>query len=379
MAIAARIKKKCRTAVAAVTTVALVAAVAACGTGSGGTGASSAPTTATTATPLNELAVPADPKSLTGPSTATKVSDVIDPIAQNPTPALPATVTDAQGTKVTITDTSRILALDIYGTLAQVVYDLGLGDNVVGRDTSSTFDEIKDLPRVTENGHSLNGESILSLSPTVIITDTSLGPWDVLLQMRDAGVPVVVVDSDRTLENTGTIIKQVANALGLKQQGKELAKRTTDAIDAKIAQIKQIAPSDTVHKLRMAFLYVRGNAGVYYMFGEGSGADSLIEALGGYDVTAETGWTGMRPITDEGLVAAQPDLVLTMSGGLEATGGVDGLLEAVPALAQTPAGANRRIVDMDDSQIMGFGPDSAAVLDSLARAIYAPDSAAESQ
>ena len=60
--------------------------------------------------------------------------------ARSPTtraPTLPVTVTDAQGTRVTITDTSRILALDVYGTLARTVFELGLGDSVVGRDVST--------------------------------------------------------------------------------------------------------------------------------------------------------------------------------------------------------------------------------------------------
>ncbi len=46
--------------------------------------------------------------------------------------------------------------------------------------------------------------------------------------------------------------------------------------------------------------------------------------------------------------------------------------QSKPALALTGAGENRRIVDMADGDILGFGPRSAAVLDALARAIYAP-------
>ena len=118
---------------------------------------------------------------------------------------------------------------------------------------------------------------------------------------------------------------------------------------------------------------MRGQSGVYYMFGEGSGADSLIDAIGGYDVAEEIGWNGMKPVTDEGIVAAQPDLVLMMTEGLESAGGVDGLLERLPALAETPAGQHRRFVDMDDSQILGFGPITADVLNALAVATYAPE------
>lgn len=297
----------------------------------------------------------------------------LDPVAASPEPDLPVTVTDAQGTKVTVTDASRVLALDIYGTLSRTVFELGLGDRLVGRDISTQFDEAADLPLVTQNGHDLNAEAILELDPTLIITDTSLGPWDVVLQMRDAGIPVVVVDSSRGLDNVASLTREVAAALGVPAEGKTLAARTQAAVDDVTAQIAQIAPAEEGQRLRTVFLYVRGQSGVYYMFGEGSGADSLIDAIGGYDVAAEIGWNGMKPLTDEGLVAAQPDLVLMMTGGLESAGGVDGLLERLPALAETPAGQHQRFVAMEDSQILGFGPATAAVLEALAVAVYAPE------
>jgi iron complex transport system substrate-binding protein len=83
----------------------------------------------------------------------------------------------------------------------------------------------------------------------------------------------------------------------------------------------------------------------------------------------------MRPVTDEGIIAMEPDVLLVMTAGLESAGGVDGLLESVPALALTPAGENRRIVDMADSEILSFGPMSARVLEALAVAVYAPETA----
>jgi iron complex transport system substrate-binding protein len=353
----------------ALVAAALVALLAAC-TGSAGA-SSTGPAAAGDRPPLGEIAAVSDPRAVVGERTAVSVATPVQPVAQDPTPTLPATVTDAQGTQVTVTDTSRILALDLYGSTSRIVFELGLGDAVVGRDVSSDFPEIADEPLVTTNGHELNGEAILELAPTLIITDTSLGPWDTVLQMRDAGIPVVVVDSHRSLEGVGTLIAQVAAAVGLPEQGAELAERSQAEIDATTAQIAAIAPADPADRLRVVFLYLRGQSGVYYMFGTGSGADSLITALGGVDVATEIGWEGMRPITDEGLIAAQPDLVLVMTKGLESVGGVDGLLEQLPAVAQTPAGAHRRVVDMADTQILSFGPTSAQTLDALARAFYA--------
>lgn len=318
----------------------------------------------------------ADPRSWQGEVDINLPEPDIRPVEEDPAPQLPARVTDVQGTRVEVTDVSRILALDVYGTLSQTVFELGLGDNVVGRDVSSAYAEIDDRPLVTQNGHELNAEAILELDPTVLITDTSLGPWDVVLQVREAGIPVVVVDAERNLDNLAPLTQQVADALGVPEQGKVLGRRIVDEAAAVRAEIDRVAPSDVTAKLRMVFLYVRGQANVYYMFGRGSGADALITAAGGYDVSSEIGWNGMKPVNDEGLIKAQPDAILMMDKGLASVGGIDGLLDQFPALAQTPAGENQRVITMDDAQVLSYGPRTADVLNALAVALYAPDSLA---
>src|SRR5690606_11320307 len=102
--------------------------------------------------PLSELETLSNPAGYFGESTAVIGQEAIEPIAENPRPALPVTVTDSQGTEVTITDASRILTVDIYGSLSATVFGLGLGDHVVGRDTSTSFPGSEDLPLVTQNG-----------------------------------------------------------------------------------------------------------------------------------------------------------------------------------------------------------------------------------
>ncbi|HEY0248188.1 MAG TPA: ABC transporter substrate-binding protein [Gryllotalpicola sp.] len=315
------------------------------------------------------------PKSHHGPSTAHLVNSDITSVTRNAAPVLPATVTDNQGTKVTVASDARILALDLYGTLSATVYGLGLGDRLVGRDQSTGFPEARALPLVTSGAHALSAESILKLKPTVIITDTTLGPWSVIEQMRSAGIPVVVVTSQRSLGNIGSLTAQVAAALGVQKEGGMLAQRLAAQLAAERAQIDSVAPAGGADRLRMLFLYVRGTAGVYYIFGKGSGADSLIDALDGVDVASQEGLSGFAPLTAEALARAKPDVILMMTAGLDSVGGVAGALK-LPGVAETPAGQNRRIVDMSDYQILSFGPLSVGVLDALARAIYAPDSVA---
>jgi iron complex transport system substrate-binding protein len=136
--------------------------------------------------------------------------------------------------------------------------------------------------------------------------------------------------------------------------------------------VAAIAPREPGQQLRMLFLYLRGDSGIYYLFGSESGVDDLIAAIGGIDVATEIGWSGMKPMTDEAIIAAAPDLILVMNSGLESAGGVDGLLQTKAAIGITPAGQNRRFVSMADGEILSFGPRTPSVIDALARAIYAP-------
>jgi iron complex transport system substrate-binding protein len=305
----------------------------------------------------------------TGPHGAhTAVLDDLDPqpVASTAAPLLPTTVRSFDGVDVTIDDVSRIVTADRYGTLTETVFALGLGDNVVGRDIAAEFPAAADVPVVTPGGQSLSAEAILDLAPTVILTDTSIGPKGVQDQLRAAGVPVVYFDPTRTLAGVSPQIIAVANALGVPERGAELAART----DHEIAAARSRAP-DGENPLKIAFLYLRGTA-ITMIGGRGSGADSLIEALGAVDAGTASGITQQfAPITSEALIAAAPDVILMMTGGLESIGGIDGLAK-IPGVAQTPAGKNQRVVDMEDGVLLSFGPNTGRVLDALADAVYQP-------
>ncbi|MFD4639711.1 hemin ABC transporter substrate-binding protein [Lentzea sp. NPDC058436] len=295
-----------------------------------------------------------DPRQKSGPSTA-KVSDV-EPITGEAAPKLPTTVTDAQNTQVTVASADRILAVDRHGTLAATVHGLGLGQRMVGRDASAG------LPLVTTNGHELDLQTVTALRPTVVLTDTTLGPQDVVQRLRDSGIPVVVTDSRRALNNVGTLIQQVADALGVPGEGEKLAHRTT--VEVQKAQITAQRLADGA-ELRIVFLHLR--EGVHQVLGEGTGADELITGVGGVDVATEAGLRGAVPISPEAVAGA--DVILVMSQGLAAVGGVDGLL-GVPGVAATPAGQKRRVVDVDDHRVLSFGPLTGAVINGVAGALY---------
>lgn len=336
---------------------------------------------AVTLPPLSSLTPAENPRELEGPTTAVIGGPSIDPIDM-PAQALPVTVTslDPEGDQeVDVTDASRVIALSLSGSVGDAIYSLGLADTLVGRDVSTQFPGSEDIPLVTKAGHSIDAESTLALEPTLIITDGSIGPTDVVLQLRDAGVQVVTVERAIDAESSYAAIQRIADALGAGEAAPELISHIEEQIATVEGEVQRLVPADEAKVPRVAFLYVRGTAGIFYLFGEGSGVDSLIRSVGAVDVAAEVGWAGERPMTEEALVEMNPDVLLVMTDGLESAGGVDGLLEAQPSIALTNAGQHRRIIDVDDAVLFAGGSRIPDVIDGLARAIYAPASLVEGE
>lgn len=315
------------------------------------------------------------PREWVGPSSALLGDVTIDPITESPPVSLPATVTSNElsgDLEVTIEKADRVLALDMSGSLAATLWALGVGDRLVGRDISTTFPGVEGLPVVTGSGHAISPEAVLELRPDLLITDGTIGPLDVVLQLREAGITVVFVREQPGLAAPAAMARSVSDIFGMPEIGNALAEQIDAELQGVLTTIAENVPEDPDAQLRMVFLYIRGANGIYYLFGQESGAGELIEGLGGIDIATEVGWTGLRPMTDEALIQANPDLILVMSDGLDSVGGAEDLVRLKPAIGLTGAGEKLRFVDMDDSQVLSFGPRTPAVMDALARAIYDP-------
>ncbi len=299
-----------------------------------------------------------------GPVTATLTDLDPVPIGPAPTPRLPVTVQSFEGSAVTVTSAERIIAVDRHGTLAQIVYALGMGPKLVGRSTAAAFPAIRDVPNVAGGTGSLNVESVLALRPSVFLTDTTSAAPAVREQLRAAGVTVVYFDPARTMDGVIPQIHAVADALGVPERGRALGQRTGEEIAAATAAVP-----GREQPLTIAFLYLRSTA-ITMMAGPGSGADALIAALGARDAGTAAGLTEpFTAITSEAMIGAAPDVLLVMSEGLKSVGGVEGLRQ-VPGIAQTPAGRARRVVDMSDTVVLSFGPNTGRVIAALSHAVY---------
>ncbi|MFU0438051.1 heme/hemin ABC transporter substrate-binding protein [Streptomyces sp. BG2AG] len=303
--------------------------------------------------------------SASKPAKGAADADRVEPLAAVPAPKLPVTVDSADGKKVTIDSTDRIVPLT--GSLSEIVFTLGFGKQVVARDITATFEQAEKLPVVTR-AHDVSAESVLSLKPTVVLADTTTGPAEAIDQIRSAGIPLLVVEPAKGLDDVGRRIDTVAEALGVPAAGTELKERT----EARIAAVQKTIPDHADGKKpRVAFLYLRGSASVYLLGGAESGASSLLEAAGAVDAGKTSGLKkDFTAITSEALAKAAPDAILLMTKGFDSVGGMDGLVK-IPGIAETPAGMDRRVVTIDDGVLLNYGPRTDRVLADIVEQLYA--------
>ncbi len=238
--------------------------------------------------------------------------------------------------------------------VAEIIQALNGQSIMVGRDISSTEDSLSDIPIVT-SGHQVLPEKIIALKPDLVIVDASTGPKAAIESIKAAGITVTETPESWSLEDLPIKVRAVGRAIGAVQQAEQLVQELNQSL--KMSTLK--------NSPRVAFLYLRGTSSIYLIGGAGSGADSLFEAIGAIDVGAQALDRPFNTLTAESLAALNPDVIVVMSKGLESVGGVEGLLK-LPGVAQTTAGKNSAIIDVDDSLLLSFGPRTPSLIEALA-------------
>lgn len=241
---------------------------------------------------------------------------------------------------------------------AEILVSLGLKQILIGRDIASTEEVLLDIPIVT-SGHQVVAENILKLNPDLVLIDSSTGPLAALKTLQENGIKIVKVRQAWTFSDINLKIADIAEAVGAPSSGAALSEKIKQSLS-------EVKPAD--RKARITFLYLRGGNSIYLLGGKGSGADSLISAINSIDAGAEFSKDSFTPINAEVLAELNPDVILVMSKGLASVGGVAGL-KTLPGVAQTNAGKKGRILAVDDSLLLSFGPRTPDLILQMATAV----------
>lgn len=269
-------------------------------------------------------------------------------------------VTDATGNTVTVPAAGPVVSIG--GSVTEIVHALGQADRVVAVDSTSLYPPSAAEKPDVGYMRQLAAEPILALQPALILAAEDAGPPAVLNQLREAGVPVVLVPDEPTPHGVLDKIGIVAAALGVPARGDALRAGLRAELDGLAAKIAKVSA-----RPRVLFVLSIGLGRVPMAAGSDTSAAGIVELAGG--VNAVDGFNGFKPLSPEAAVAAAPEVLLVTDRSLELLGGESGLL-AIPEIAVTPAGQARRIVAMDGLLLLGFGPRTARAIRQLASHLH---------
>lgn len=256
-------------------------------------------------------------------------------------------------------DGRRLISLG--GSVTEIVVALGAGDRLVGRDSTSDWPEsVLALPDV---GYirALSPEGLMGLAPDLIIAEGDAGPPEAVEVLKSSGIPFVLVPEATEPDGVIAKIEAVAAALDLPQEGARIGAEVQAGLAAAEARAATVADPRRV----LFILSLQG--GRVMAAGAGTEAEGIIRLAGG--ANAAEGFSGYKPMTDEAVLTAAPDVILMMDvDGKMAIADADVL--AHPALAETPAGKAGAIVRMNGMLLLGFGPRTPEAAERLYSALY---------
>ncbi|PNL50756.1 hemin ABC transporter substrate-binding protein [Proteus mirabilis] len=254
------------------------------------------------------------------------------------------------------------------GSITELVYAIGAGNKVVGVDETTSYPEqTQTLPHI---GYwkQLSTEGILSLRPSTFVTWDDAEPKMVLRQLAQHNVKVISLPrTPATFELMLKNIRTLAISLDKQKEAEALIgslQSRLAVINAKNSQIKQ--------KVKVMFFLSPGG-GIPQVAGKTSVADAILHLAGGENIATHENY---RIYSAEAIIAANPELIVittqsqkNQTGGLRASEG----LASVPGVSMTQAWKTQRIIEIDQSLILGMGPRIVDAVELLHQQFYPAD------
>lgn len=261
------------------------------------------------------------------------------------------------------------------GSLTEILYALNLQEHLIAIDTTSTYPmATKRLPNVGY-ARSLSLEGVLSMRPQLLLVTEDAGPPQVLRQISHAGVQVRVLKADHRYEGLIDRIRAIGFLLGAEARAEKLIKEIhhewqryqQDFDHTLIDKNETLAKNERTNKKLKAMFIMAHSPQQVMVAGRGTSAHAIMNYL--HLENAFKTLQGYKPLTPESVIAGQADIILLTDQGLQAQGGMQGVLR-LPGLLQTPAARHRQIYAREANHLLGFGPRLPSMLYSLAKEIH---------
>lgn len=289
----------------------------------------------------------------------TPAAAIVATLAAAAIPAGAVEVVDADGRHVEIADSSHVVSIG--GSVTEIIHALGLGHRIAAIDSTSLYPPgLLGKKPVVGYMRALSAEGVLSTSPTLILAEEGSGPPETIELLEKASIPFVLVPSEPGAEGALAKIRFVAEAMEVPERGHRLVALVAEDLETVRRAVQHVR-----RKARVMFILSLSDGRVLAA-GEGTSAATMIELAGA--TNALTGFSGFKPVNNEAILEAAPDVIVMMARGDQAASPRE--VFSHPALAATPAAVMDRLVTMDGLYLLGFGPRIAHAVRDLAAAIY---------
>ena len=273
-----------------------------------------------------------------------------------PAPTFPVTITDDEGTAVTITSKPQKI-VSLTPATTEILFAIGAGDRVVGKveDIAKFPPEAESIPLVA-SFRGVDVEKIVSLEADLVVSGgTGFTQGDAVESLRRAEIPVLVA-YPTTVDGAIAGVRLIGQAVGENEAAATLADSMRERVDALAA----IAATATA-KPRL-FYEIDTFGGIFTppadsIYGE------MFKLAGAEPISGNVNYT----ISLEDLVAADPEVILL---GDTASGATAEAVAKRPGWADMTAVKENRIVAIDDIVVTRPGPRLVDGLEALIRAIH---------
>jgi len=279
-----------------------------------------------------------------------------------PSAPTPTSITFVDGLKRTVElpqPAQRIVSLA--PSLTEVLFAVGAGSQVVGRDSFANFPEsVKSLPDIGGSNGDYNYEAIAALKPDLVLA-TEINTVDQVNAIEKLGIQVVYLSNPVKLEEMYTLLTDVASLTGHRQEADTLITSLKNRVAAIAEKISQAKTTPVV------FYELDGSEPAKpWTPGSGTFLDQLITAAGGKNAGSvmQEAW---GQLSLEQLLVQNPDIILL---GDSVYGTTPESVAARNGWADLRAVKDNQIFAFNDDLVSRPGPRLVDGLEELAKLIH---------
>ena len=258
----------------------------------------------------------------------------------------------------------RIVCLSKH--LTEMVFALGKGYDLVAVDLSSTYPDSAKLLKTVGYHRALSPEAIISMEPDLVIHSNDIGPDNVLPQITKARLNVKAFGGANTIDSAKLLLKELGNFFGVSDKADSIIKN----MEAGIVKAQDTIKAMNIHdSLRVMIIHFGLRNNNYFVMSGRNGVGDKMLRLAGATIALYDG-KGAREMSAEAVALANPDVIIATDFGYDRMGSMDKFISAVPGVALTNAGKNKRIVRFEEHDIIYFGPRTGENIIKLMHLLY---------